>query len=482
MASINSRDEIVLIDANGNIGGGFKRGRINEMTSLINALRRARRAGRFVTQAMASPPSRLLGTAGAASLVNGKANGNVTHAWDSGFFRAVGMPVVISGVGFPDNTMGTAPATAITSSISNAACPTWEWAMDAADFDIVQKGTGSNFQLWIDDAPFALDPTAGPPLTGSIYHDRFQPGTTQMRRYRLEGGPNFRFAGINVKSTDVVVAVNASPLPRILEVGDSTTEGAGAATATGPGAPIYEIARILGFEPIMSGVGATGYNNNGGGGGKVVIGSRLQNDVISLAPEVVILRAGINDHAGFTTAQVAAAAGACMDQLISGLPNSIIVVAGILAPGTPLTATIATAESAIGLEASKRGLIWIPVSGLFTGSRNPLATTFRARTTNVATLTTASAHNYAVGNVVTVASVGGTGYNGVVTVTGIPTGTTFTFASTGTDEGTTADGAGLLSRGTAIGRISSDLIHMTYEGYRYVARHVAGALQQVLEL
>lgn len=70
------------------------------------------------------------------------------------------------------------------------------------------------------------------------------------------------------------------------------------------------------------------------------------------------------------------------------------------------------------------------------------ATTFRARTGNVALLTTAATHGLNVGDKITVASVGGTGYNGEAVVLSVPTTTTFTYANTGDDEDSTADTTG----------------------------------------
>jgi hypothetical protein len=70
------------------------------------------------------------------------------------------------------------------------------------------------------------------------------------------------------------------------------------------------------------------------------------------------------------------------------------------------------------------------------------ATTNRARLNNVATLTTGASHGFVAGDVITVASVGGTGYNGTVTVLTAPTATTFTYASVGANETTAADTAG----------------------------------------
>ena len=62
-----------------------------------------------------------------------------------------------------------------------------------------------------------------------------------------------------------------------------------------------------------------------------------------------------------------------------------------------------------------------------------------ARTTNVVTITTSTAHGYTVGDSVTVAAVTNTGVNGTFTIASTPLTTTFTYAQTGTDITSVAD-------------------------------------------
>lgn len=70
------------------------------------------------------------------------------------------------------------------------------------------------------------------------------------------------------------------------------------------------------------------------------------------------------------------------------------------------------------------------------------ATTFRARAAGVATLTTAATHGLVAGDQINVLTVGGTGYNGRVTVQSAPTTTTITYLSPGADESSAADTTG----------------------------------------
>jgi hypothetical protein len=73
-----------------------------------------------------------------------------------------------------------------------------------------------------------------------------------------------------------------------------------------------------------------------------------------------------------------------------------------------------------------------------------IATTQRARSSNVATITTGSAHNLLVGDGVVVSGLGGTGYNGTWIVTVVGDSTHFSYACTGGDEGTTGDTGGIV--------------------------------------
>jgi len=76
-----------------------------------------------------------------------------------------------------------------------------------------------------------------------------------------------------------------------------------------------------------------------------------------------------------------------------------------------------------------------------------LASTNRARTNNIATITVAAAPNFGVGAVIITVTFGGSDYNLTNTVVTAISGSTFSYNSPGADEGTTADTAGRISFG-----------------------------------
>src|SRR3989344_327060 len=91
------------------------------------------------------------------------------------------------------------------------------------------------------------------------------------------------------------------------------------------------------------------------------------------------------------------------------------------------------------IQSTAGGYLW---KGLMKIGLSTVATTNRARTSNVATLTTGAAHGFKVGDTLTMAGIGGTGYNATAVGATVPTTTTFTYANTGDNEGSTADTGG----------------------------------------
>tara|TARA_R100000781_G_scaffold53820_1_gene35184 strand:+ start:2340 stop:4946 length:2607 start_codon:yes stop_codon:yes gene_type:complete len=74
-----------------------------------------------------------------------------------------------------------------------------------------------------------------------------------------------------------------------------------------------------------------------------------------------------------------------------------------------------------------------------------ITTTHRTRSSNVSTLTTASAHGLVTGQAVTISGLGGSDYNASDVVITVTSTTAFTYANTGSDEGSTADTNGVVT-------------------------------------
>ena len=93
-------------------------------------------------------------------------------------------------------------------------------------------------------------------------------------------------------------------------------------------------------------------------------------------------------------------------------------------------------------------------TAILVDTTSAVATTYRARdASNIATITTVSAHGLNVGDGVKIADLGGTGYNGNWIIKKVISTTKFTYDNTGTEEAEIADTAGTVTR-TMVGNLS----------------------------
>jgi len=125
--------------------------------------------------------------------------------------------------------------------------------------------------------------------------------------------------------------------------------------------------------------------------------------------------------------------GRAQSRFTGGETANYCVFSGFAAANDASTARWGLIQSTAG------GYLW---KGLMKIGLSTVATTNRARTSNVATLTTGAAHGFKVGDTLTMTGIGGTGYNATAVVATVPTTTTFTYANTGDNEGSTADTGG----------------------------------------
>jgi hypothetical protein len=127
-----------------------------------------------------------------------------------------------------------------------------------------------------------------------------------------------------------------------------------------------------------------------------------------------------------------------------------IVDGVVLSVPTDTSFTYAVVAGDIGSKAEATAILYRDVAELPADTSrywgdDSNTTTLRERTTNVATLTTAASHGFVNNQIVTIASMGDASYDAVdvaITVTGA---TTFTYSSTGGDEGSTGDTAGVIT-------------------------------------
>jgi len=214
---------------------------------------------------------------------------------------------------------------------------------------------------------------AAPSIGTTSPHDAYLPITFADRRPRLiEIRTASAFGGVRTGPLDTVWPVAAAPKPRCILLGDSYTDQS---SSTG-GLQGYgnHFADVMGWpDTWLSGVGGSGFLNDGQG---VKLGTRLQNDCLDQAPDVVGVLMGHNDASG-SAGVITAAAADVFARIRAALPDAYLFVTGPLFQGSNLGATYAPVENAVFAAATGYADTMISTASPFwiTGSGRAGATT-----------------------------------------------------------------------------------------------------------
>lgn len=300
---------------------------------------------------MGTPPTITAGVGNAATVIAG----SVLHDYASPEPKIINGP--LKDTGTAGQRSPAAPFTLPGAALSPSNLPWFiSFVFEGQSFEFLTKRfTSIGFRIWANEQPHAATPTFMPSGgTSSLVLVDF--GTRARRRVMIEfAGSNTTttYGGLRYLPTDTVSPpAEQSPL-RILFLGDSQVQGSGAA-AWSSGFPI-RTARLLGFDDFIlngdSGTGVTHANN--GLGAKYR--DRLATDVIPQAPDVVVISGSTNDS-GDTGIQ--AETQALVNAITAALPTAIVVVVGLLYPGT-FSAPYNTIHAAMKAGAAAAGVPFI---------------------------------------------------------------------------------------------------------------------------
>lgn len=235
---------------------------------------------------------------------------------------------------------------------------------DATDFEVelLSAGTGGNARISVDGqftAEQMLTLTAGQRWVKVTGLD----GTLHEITVEQFG---CAFAGVRAVAADYFYKP-ALEGPTGVVLGDSFTQGANQ-TLMGYA---RHLGRHLGIENLIeSGVGGTGYINPGTGG-NVKFADRLTNDVIDLAPQLVIVAGGRNDGSS-SAGDIQTASAAFWSALRAGLPDAVLICVGPFVEQSTSLATWNTVQDAIfaGANGYADALVDTLTDPIFTGSGN----------------------------------------------------------------------------------------------------------------
>lgn len=189
-------------------------------------------------------------------------------------------------------------------------------------------GRGSDYWITVDGKYATAAPVSGMPSDGAGYLVPWDFGSVAWRTIKLWITTNGQFAGVRIGPNDTVCKPFTPKGDRVLFLGDSFTEGTGAAS-TLMGYP-YRLADLMGWHDVfVSGLGGTGYLAPGPSP-RVKFRDRTQADVIDADPDIVIIAGGINDTSKvpFSAQDIEDEAVLLYEMIRTGCPQATLIVIG----------------------------------------------------------------------------------------------------------------------------------------------------------
>lgn len=303
------------------MGAIYVPGEIGDINHLRRELDRSAAAALPLRRLLPPPPVEtptiVLGAASAASLVTGgtlitlyPVYGNPPSAnYRTDLFAYDGGTVKRADWTPETDTYAGTPAYALTG-VRNGNITKWtatgdrgalavEFWTDAPDWEGMLQTYAANalwWRLWIDGVPQTQDANGPLASGGANYRLRVTHASRRLRHYRVEIAGGY-WRGVTCTTVDVVRAAPRPRRRRVVAVGDSITNGSGAAIAGNNGTFQWRswavlLGQMQGVELIPSGIGGTGLINPGAS--QVGI-ARYATDVAALSPDSVIHAWGTND-------------------------------------------------------------------------------------------------------------------------------------------------------------------------------------------
>lgn len=207
---------------------------------------------------------------------------------------------------------------------------------DGNEFEII----ASSYEfvtLWFDEGrgwERVIPSTIPVTISGkSILYFNVKFKSAKVRNFKIQS--RMRFGGLNIQTGYNLTKLTTTNTKKIAFVGDSITEGA---TILDKSLAYPQlVSDAIGYQCINNGIGATGYIADGSTHERFKFYDRLDNDVISLNPDVVVLAGGINDTS-YPIVDVQTQVTNCITKLKTSLPNAKIIVLGAWSPKNKWTA------------------------------------------------------------------------------------------------------------------------------------------------
>lgn len=256
---------------------------------------------------------------------------------------------------------GSTPGAGGANGDNGGSAPLIRFYSDAPKLEFMRAGAGSAFRLRVDGQYVAQGLQDASAPSGLVYTPIDWGGVRQTRLYEFEGQSSIFFGGVRVdKLSSVWPAPPADPL-RIIVHGDSVIESGAGTTAAGNGGISEALSQLFDLPDCRgSGLGSTGYIAPTTPGRNQAI-LRVQRDVITPAPDVIIDMMGLNDSGLISnnSAILLPFVNAWLDAVQTALPNTLIFMVGPWQPGTAGNGSIAVRDAKQQACAGRKNVFFI---------------------------------------------------------------------------------------------------------------------------
>jgi lysophospholipase L1-like esterase len=395
-------------------------------------------------------------------------------------WEALGVPNTgTAGFVFSDKTAGSG---------SGASLLPWRVSFDYDDqvfeYKLFASGATGRYRLWVDGQPISASMTT----VGAIGNRKVSVdfGSRAVRRVTLELSDGLYFGGFWRSPTGTVSAPRDGSPVKLAVLGDPLAYGTG--TAIRVNGYVHSLGRLLGWQntaPIAAGGTGVVQDSTTGSNEKNYV-MRLP-DAVAFNPDVLIVAGSQNDQ-NKTAGTVQTAMQGLIDSIRSQLPNTLLIVTGLLYPATPdspkalVNTEMQAAAVAKGVPfIDTQTVPWFFGTGFSAGAGNGVsARTTTGNTTSGSTSVTGLASGTALQS------------GAIVTGAGIPAGTTMSITgTTGTlSQAATATGTDVTLTGGDYTRgdgnadyyCGQDKAHPLQAGHDQFARKLASAIANLVGL
>lgn len=210
-----------------------------------------------------------------------------------------------------------------------------KFSLYGSKFELIEMGTNTLIRVMVNGKHVGKADTALTVSSGRTYFRTYDLGSTGYYDITIFLEKFSELYGLNIEQNATIIPYTEKK-PFVMFFGDSITESnSGNGQRTAFGYPAI-VSQKLNFDGWISGLGGTGYINPSNSP-KVKFVDRLQTDVVSYNPDILVVCGGLNDES-YSISSVTNEIKNFYTQAKSLLPNAKIIVTSPFSPSGTIPA------------------------------------------------------------------------------------------------------------------------------------------------